>query len=109
MFPATSAQPCRYLTTSRQVSQGRHLRTTNRIESTVATERLRQRVTKGSGSPAAGIVLRPTKPARSSTKAGKLLKRRTDIALDPMPPDDETAGLKPANPQLLTIPLATHP
>jgi transposase-like protein len=34
-----------------------HLRTTNPIESTFATERLRQRVTKGPGSRAAGIAM----------------------------------------------------
>ena len=34
-----------------------HLRTTNPIESTFATVRLRQRVTKGSGSRAAGIAM----------------------------------------------------
>ena len=34
-----------------------HLRTTNPIESTFATVRLRQRVTKGPGSRAAGVVM----------------------------------------------------
>lgn len=34
-----------------------HLRTTNPIESTFATVRLRQRITKGSGSRAAGIAM----------------------------------------------------
>src|SRR6266508_2848951 len=34
-----------------------HLRTTNPIESTVATVRLRQRVTKGPGSRAAGVAM----------------------------------------------------
>jgi putative transposase len=34
-----------------------HLRTTNPIESTFATVRLRQRVTKGPGSRAAGIAM----------------------------------------------------
>ena len=45
-----------------------HLRTTNPIESTFATVRLRQRVTKGPGSRAAGIAMAsssssPHKPA----------------------------------------------
>ncbi|SNT47882.1 Transposase, Mutator family [Streptosporangium subroseum] len=34
-----------------------HLRTTNPVESTFATVRLRQRVTKGSGSRAAGVAM----------------------------------------------------
>ena len=34
-----------------------HLRTTNPIESTVATVRLRQRITKGPGSRAAGVAM----------------------------------------------------
>ena len=34
-----------------------HLRTTNPIESTFATVRLRQRITKGAGSRAAGVVM----------------------------------------------------
>ncbi len=38
-------------------SIGFHLRTTNPIESTFATVRLRQRVTKGPGSRAAGIAI----------------------------------------------------
>ena len=44
-----------------------HLRTTNPIESTFATVRLRQRVTKGPGSRAAGVAM-----------AFKLIERRDE-------------------------------
>ena len=89
-----------------------HLRTTNPIESTFATVRLRQRVTKGPGSRAAGIAMaykliesaqarwrKVNAPelvalvrAGAVFHKGKLLERPTDITPDPMPPDDETAG-----------------
>ena len=50
-----------------------HLRTTNPIESTFATVRLRQRVTKGPGSRAAGVatafkLVDPHKPAGGPAK-----------------------------------------
>ena len=89
-----------------------HLRTTNPIESTFATVRLRQRVTKGPGSRAAGIamVYKLIEAAQARWRKvnapelvalvragavfhkGQLLERPTDITPDPMPPDDQTAG-----------------
>src|SRR5262249_16870166 len=89
-----------------------HLRTTNPIESTFATVRLRTKVTKGPGSRAAGIAMayKLIDAAQARWRAvnaphlvalvragavfhkGKLLERPTDITPDPMPPDDETAG-----------------
>lgn len=78
-----------------------HLRTTNPIESTLATVRLRQRVTKGAGSGAAGIAMAfmLTESAQAQWRAvnaphlvglvraggffhkGKLLERPIDITL----------------------------
>lgn len=43
-----------------------HLRTTNPIESTFATVKLRQRVTKGAGSRAAGLAMAFNRPWRPS-------------------------------------------
>lgn len=82
------------------------------IESTFATVRLRQRVTKGPGSRAAGIAMayklieaaqarwrKVNAPelvalvrAGAVFHKGKLLERPTDITPEPMPPADETAG-----------------
>jgi hypothetical protein len=82
------------------------------IESTFATVRLRQRVTKGPGSRAAGIAMayklieaaqarwrKVNAPelvalvrAGAIFHKGKLLERPTDITPDPMPPDDQTTG-----------------
>ena len=46
-----------------------HLRTTNPIESTFATVRLRSKVTKGPGSRAAGLAMAFSGPAPRSTRA----------------------------------------
>ena len=54
MYSLPSAQTCCSLSTTSPASTGSHLRTTNPIESTFATVRLRQRVAKGPGSRAAG-------------------------------------------------------
>ena len=108
-----------------------HLRTTNPIESTFATVRLR-RVTKGPGSRAAGIAMayKLIEAAQARWRAvnapqlvalvragaifhkGKLLERPTDITPDPIRrtrPNRRIGGrLKPPNPQVLTIPRATR-
>ena len=80
-----------------------HLRTTNPIESTFATVRLRQRVTKGPGSPAAGMAMAfkliesaqqrwrtvnaphlvALVRAGARFKKGKLVERPTDQGADP--------------------------
>ena len=101
-----------------------HLRTTNPIESTFATVRLRQRVTKGPGSRAAGVAMafkliesaqtrwrcsthptssRSSVPAPPSSTANssndpptKINKRRS------------TSSLRHAHPQVLTIPPYLH-
>ena len=82
-----------------------HLRTTNPIESTFATVRLRTRVTKGPGSRAAGMAMayKLIEAAQSRWRAvnapqlvalvragavfhkGKLLERPVDITLEPSP------------------------
>ncbi len=108
-----------------------HLRTTNPIESTVATVRLRTKVTKGPGSRAAGIVMvyklidaaqarwravngpapgRPG-PRRRDLPQRKLLERTTDIPrLNPPPRRSPPDRRSPDTPrQVLTIPLANHP
>ncbi|TXH15311.1 MAG: IS256 family transposase [Mycobacterium sp.] len=89
-----------------------HLRTTNPIESTFATVRLRQRVTKGPGSRAAGIAMayklidaaqarwrKVNAPelvalvrAGATFHKGKLLERPTDITPEPSTAEPETAG-----------------
>ena len=89
-----------------------HLRTTNPIESTFATVRLRQRVTKGPGSRAAGIAMAykliesaqarwrklnaPELVALVRAGAifhkGKLLERPTDITPEPSVADHQTTG-----------------
>ncbi|BCQ07277.1 IS256 family transposase [Mycobacterium heckeshornense] len=89
-----------------------HLRTTNPIESTFATVRLRQRVTKGPGSRAAGIAMayKLIDAAQARWRAvnaphlvalvragavfhkGKLLERPTDITPEPSTAEPETAG-----------------
>lgn len=94
-----------------------HLRTTNPIESTFATVRLRTKVTKGPGSRAAGLAMayKLIDAAQSRWRAvnaphlvalvragavfhkGKLLERPTDIT-PPTPPsdDDQDAGTEVA-------------
>lgn len=89
-----------------------HLRTTNPIESTFATVRLRQRVTKGPGSRAAGIAMayKLIDAAQARWRAvnaphlvalvragavfhkGKLLERPTDITPEPSTAEAENAG-----------------
>ena len=49
-----------------------HLRTTNPIESTFATVRLRQRVTKGPGSRAAGVAMAFSSPRLFDEYASRL-------------------------------------
>jgi len=95
-----------------------HLRTTNPIESTFATVRLRQRLTKDPGSRAAGAAMafqahrvrstplarreRPhlVAPVRTGAKFdnGKLIERRDESG------GDQQVALH-ADPQVLTIPL----
>ena len=48
---------CSWRSTTTPAEHWIHLRTTNPIESTFATVRLRQRVTKGPGSRAAGVAM----------------------------------------------------
>ena len=89
-----------------------HLRTTNPIESTFATVRLRTKVTKGPGSRAAGIAMayKLIEAAQSRWRAvnaphlvalvragaafhkGKLLERPVDITPDTSNAEPETAG-----------------
>jgi putative transposase len=93
-----------------------HLRTTNPIESTFATVRLRQRVTKGPGSRTAGIAMayklidaaqvrwrKVNAPelvalvrAGAVFHKGKLLERPTDITPEPLKTDPKTAGTEVA-------------
>jgi transposase-like protein len=89
-----------------------HLRTTNPIESTFATARLRTKVTKGPGSRAAGLAMayklieaaqarwrKVNAPelvalvrAGAVFHKGKLLERPTEITPEPTPGEPETAG-----------------
>jgi len=107
-----------------------HLRTTNPIESTFATVRLRTKVTKGPGSRAAGIAMaytadrrragplagrqRPT-PGRPGARGGGLPQGQaartahrhhpTDTALRRRSAHRNRGRLKHPDPQVLTIPL----
>ena len=106
-----------------------HLRTTNPIESTFATVRLRTKVTKGPGSRAAGLAMayKLIDAAQARWRSvnaphlvalvragavfhkGKLLERPTAITPPTPPPDgDQQAGTEVAwkhpDPQVLTIP-----
>jgi transposase-like protein len=89
-----------------------HLRTTNPIESTFATVRLRTKVTKGPGSRAAGLAMsyKLIEGAQTSWRKvnapelvalvragavfhkGKLLERPTDITPEPSTAEPETVG-----------------
>jgi putative transposase len=93
-----------------------HLRTTNPIESTFATVRLRTKVTKGPGSRAAGIAMayKLTDAAQTRWRAinaphlvalvragavfhkGKLLERPIDITPEPSTAEPETVGTEVA-------------
>lgn len=93
-----------------------HLRTTNPIESTFATVRLRTKVTKGPGSRAAGLAMayKLIEAAQSRWRAvnaphmvalvragavfhkGKLLERPTDITPQPTTAEPETIGSEAA-------------
>jgi len=89
-----------------------HLRTTNPIESTFATVRLRTKVTKGPGSRAAGLAMayKLIEAAQTRWRAvnaphlvalvragavfhkGKLLERPIDITPEPATTEPETVG-----------------
>jgi hypothetical protein len=57
VFPETREQRCCWPSTTTPPSTGSTCRTTNPIESTFATVRLRERVTKGPGSRAARVAM----------------------------------------------------
>jgi hypothetical protein len=95
-----------------------HLRTTNPIESTFATVRLRTRVTKGPGSRAAGVAMafklieapdpvadgQRTPPGRTRPRRSPLRQRQTRRATQrPRSTRRSSSGVRHANPQVLTI------
>jgi len=76
-----------------------HLRTTNPIESTFATVRLRQRVTKGPGSRAAGVAMafKLTNPPRAA--GGPSTPRTWSPSSEPAPASTRASSLNDPTPQ----------
>lgn len=63
-----------------------HLKTTNPIESTFATVRLRTKVTKGPGSRAAGLAMAFSSSKQPSNGGGRSTRRTSSRLFAPAPP-----------------------